>query len=173
MDPPPQLDSHRQQADRASVRLPLAPLLLDGRHVRRRHLQRLKADYGFDLNVEQLLADGHEFLEEHLAKDVTARHEVVAVVHHVRGLGHKTAVASAGRRDHVHTTLKRIDITHLFDAVITAEDAPRSKPHPDLFLAAADRLGLKPADCVVIEDSPRGKEAADAAGMPCILVEPA
>jgi HAD superfamily hydrolase (TIGR01509 family) len=49
----------------------------------------------------------------------------------------------------------------------------RSKPHPDLFLAAADRLGLKPADCVVIEDSPRGKEAADAAGMPCILVEPA
>ncbi|MEN9537666.1 MAG: Haloacid dehalogenase-like hydrolase, partial [Verrucomicrobiota bacterium] len=35
--------------------------------------KRLKADYGFDLNVEQLLADGHEFLEEHLAKDVTAR----------------------------------------------------------------------------------------------------
>ena len=135
--------------------------------------KRLKADYGFDLNVEQLLADGHEFLEEHLAKDVTARTEVVAVVHHVRGLGHKTAVASAGRRDHVYTTLKQIDITHLFDAIITAEDAVRSKPHPDLFLAAADRLGLKPADCVVIEDSPRGKEAADAAGMPCILVDPA
>jgi HAD superfamily hydrolase (TIGR01509 family) len=73
----------------------------------------------------------------------------------------------------VFTTLKQIDITHLFDAIITAEDAARSKPHPDLFLAAADRLGLKPADCVVIEDSPRGKEAADAAGMPCILVEPA
>ena len=53
------------------------------------------------------------------------------------------------------------------------EDAARSKPHPDLFLAAADRLGLKPADCVVLEDSPRGKEAADAAGMECILVEPA
>jgi HAD superfamily hydrolase (TIGR01509 family) len=135
--------------------------------------KRLKADYGFDLDVDRLLADGHAFLEEHLAKDVTARPEVVNIVHHVRGLGHKTAVASAGRKAHVHTTLNQIDIAHLFDAIITAEDAARSKPHPDLFLAAAARLGVDPADCVVLEDSPRGKEAADAAGMACILVEPA
>ena len=61
--------------------------------------KRLKGDYGFDLDVEQLLlADGHAFLEEHLEKDVTARPEVVNIVHHVRGLGHKTAVASAGRK---------------------------------------------------------------------------
>jgi HAD superfamily hydrolase (TIGR01509 family) len=52
------------------------------------------------------------------------------------------------------------------------EDAQRSKPHPDLFLAAAERLKIHPRDCVVVEDSPRGKEAADAAGMACILVEP-
>jgi HAD superfamily hydrolase (TIGR01509 family) len=135
--------------------------------------KRLKAEYGFDLDVDRLLANGHTFLEEHLEKDVTARPEVVNIVHHVRGLGHKTAVASAGRKAHVHTTLNRIDIAHLFDAIITAEDAARSKPHPDLFLAAAARIGVDPADCVVIEDSPRGKEAADAAGMECILVEPA
>ena len=55
----------------------------------------------------------------------------------------------------------------------STEDAARSKPHPDLFLAAAARIGVDPADCVVLEDSPRGKEAADAAGMACILVEPA
>ena len=135
--------------------------------------KRLKAEYGFDLDVERLLADGHAFLEEHLEKDVTARPEVVNIVHHVRTLGHKTAVASAGRKAHVHTTLNRIDIAHLFDAIITAEDAARSKPHPDLFLAAAARIGVEPKDCVVLEDSPRGKEAADAAGMACILVEPA
>ena len=86
--------------------------------------KRLKAEYGFDLDVERLLADGHAFLEEHLEKDVTARPEVVNIVHHVRTLGHKTAVASAGRRAHVHTTLNRIDIAHLFDAIITAETPP-------------------------------------------------
>ncbi len=135
--------------------------------------QRLKKDYGLELDVARLLADGHEFLEQHLEKDVTARPEIVAIVHHVRGLGHKTAVASAGRKEHVHTTLNRIAITQLFDAIITVEDAARSKPHPDLFLAAAERIGIHPSDCVVVEDSPRGKEAADAAGMACILIDPA
>lgn len=134
--------------------------------------KNLKRLYGIELDVPQLLADGHEYLKEHLAKDVKARPEVVAVVHQVRGLGHRTAVASAGRKHHVHTTLNTIDIAHLFDAIITVEDAQRSKPHPDLFLAAAERLKIHPKDCVVVEDSPRGKEAADAAGMACILVEP-
>jgi HAD superfamily hydrolase (TIGR01509 family) len=134
---------------------------------------RLKQLYGIDLDVPRLLADSHDYLEQHLEKDVTAREEVVAVVHYVRGLGHKTAVASAGRKAHVHTTLGKIAVTHLFDSIITAEDAVRSKPHPDLFLAAADRLKIHPRDCVVVEDSPRGKEAADAAGMACILIEPA
>jgi HAD superfamily hydrolase (TIGR01509 family) len=134
---------------------------------------RLKQLYGIDLDVPLLLADGHDYLEIHLAKDVRPNPAVIAVVHHVKALGHRTAVASAGRKSHVHTTLNTINIMHLFDAVITAEDAKRSKPHPDLFLAAAARIGIEPADCVVIEDSPRGKEAADAAGMACILVEPA
>jgi len=134
---------------------------------------KLKQLYGFELNVEQLLADGHDFLEIHLEKDVTARPDVVNLLHYVRKMGHKTAVASAGRRAHVDKTLNKIQLRHLFDTIVTVEDAARSKPHPDLFLVAAQRLNLDPKDCVVIEDSPRGKEAADAAGMACILVEPA
>jgi HAD superfamily hydrolase (TIGR01509 family) len=134
---------------------------------------KLKQLYGFDLNIDQLLADGHDFLEIHLEKDVTARTDVVNLLHYVRKLGHKTAVASAGRRTHVDKTLNKIHLHHLFDTIVTVEDAARSKPHPDLFLVAAQRLNLDPKDCVVIEDSPRGKEAADAAGMACILVSPA
>lgn len=52
--------------------------------------------------------------------------------------------------------------------VITSTDVTRSKPEPDLFLAAAELIGLDPASCVVIADAPLGIEAARRAGMPCV-----
>ena len=51
------------------------------------------------------------------------------------------------------------------DAVATSEDVSRGKPHPDLFLTAAERLGAAPSDCVVVEDSDVGIECARNAGM--------
>ncbi len=57
-----------------------------------------------------------------------------------------------------------------FQVVISAEEVEHGKPAPDLFLAAARRLGAEPADCVVIEDSDPGVRAAHAAGMRCIAV---
>jgi HAD superfamily hydrolase (TIGR01509 family) len=62
-----------------------------------------------------------------------------------------------------------LDVTGLMPRfaphVYSASAVPRGKPAPDLFLLAADRLGVAPADCVVVEDSPTGIEAARAAGM--------
>jgi beta-phosphoglucomutase len=57
-----------------------------------------------------------------------------------------------------------------FDANVCGLDVPRGKPAPDLFLAAAYRLGVPPAECVVVEDAPSGVAAAKAAGMACIGV---
>ena len=53
---------------------------------------------------------------------------------------------------------------------MTAEDVSRTKPHPDIFLRAAQKLGLDPAECVVVEDAPNGILAAKAAGMRCLAV---
>jgi beta-phosphoglucomutase-like phosphatase (HAD superfamily) len=57
-----------------------------------------------------------------------------------------------------------------FQAVIAAGDYARGKPHPDPFLAAAERLGVKPEDCLALEDSHNGVRAAHAAGMMTIMV---
>ena len=57
-----------------------------------------------------------------------------------------------------------------FDAVVSGEAVTRQKPAPDIFLAAADRLGAAPGDCVVLEDSLAGVEAARAAGMHVVAV---
>ncbi len=60
--------------------------------------------------------------------------------------------------------------TTLFDVVCTRDDVAAVKPAPDLFLLAAERLGVRPQDCVVFEDSPNGLRAARAAGMWAVAV---
>lgn len=134
---------------------------------------RLRERHGLQLDVGAIRLHTDEWLDLHLEDNVEGRPEVLAVLDHVRGRGTRTAVASGGTRPHVTRTLRKLGLLGRFEAVVTCEDAPRSKPHPDLFLEAARRIGMAPGDCVVIEDSPRGREAAEAAGMPCVMVEPA
>ena len=80
------------------------------------------------------------------------------------------AVASGGMRSVVEQTLDTLNLHSLFDAVITADDVQHGKPSPDIFLLAAERLGVAPADCIVYEDGDLGLEAARRAGMRAIDV---
>jgi beta-phosphoglucomutase-like phosphatase (HAD superfamily) len=75
------------------------------------------------------------------------------------------AVASGGCRRMVEMTLAQIGVLDWFLVVVTAEDTLRHKPEPDVFLEAARRLGVDPADCTVYEDTDLGLEAARRAGM--------
>ena len=76
------------------------------------------------------------------------------------------AVASSGWRDHVISGLERVGILHLFDAVVTAcdEEVKHPKPAPDIFLVAAERIGIKPCNCVGFEDADLGMDALKHAG---------
>ena len=80
------------------------------------------------------------------------------------------AVASGGYRETITRTLDRLGLRDWFDTVVTAEDTPRHKPDPDVFLEAARRLGVPAAGCVVFEDTDIGLEAARRAGMPGVDV---
>ena len=82
------------------------------------------------------------------------------------------AVASGGYRDTITRTLDRLNVRDWFDAMVTAEDTPRHKPEPDVFLEAAKRLGVEAAKCVVFEDTDIGLEAARRAGMAGVDVRP-
>ncbi|MER6421936.1 HAD-IA family hydrolase [Streptomyces sp. NPDC001137] len=85
-----------------------------------------------------------------------------------RGLA--LAVASSSRAASVIPHLHRFGLLNFFDTVVTAEDAARTKPAPDLYLLAARRLGTAPARMVAFEDSSRGVQAAKAAGAFCVAV---
>lgn len=90
------------------------------------------------------------------------------------------AVGSTSSRRWVEASLAAIGVRAAFAAVVSAEEVAHGKPAPDIFLRAAALLGVPPAACVVLEDSPRGLQAARAAGMfavalrrPDLLLAPA
>lgn len=95
----------------------------------------------------------------------------VDLVKACRLAGLKTAVGSSADRVKVHANLVHIELPpDGWSAVVTAEDVTLRKPHPDLFLKAAERMRVDPGVCVVIEDAPSGIRAARAAGMRCVAV---
>jgi HAD superfamily hydrolase (TIGR01509 family) len=87
-----------------------------------------------------------------------------------RKLGLKTAVASSSTRKWVMDHLNRFGIGGHFDAIVCREDVKRTKPDPDLYLAALQRLDVSPAEAIAFEDSTNGVLAAKAAGLFCVVV---
>lgn len=86
----------------------------------------------------------------------------------LRGRGHEVVLASSARRAEVEQHLTTLEAHELVDHVITADDADRSKPHPDLVRAALDALGRD--DAVMVGDTPWDVEAAARCGIPCIAL---
>ena len=81
---------------------------------------------------------------------------------HRRGWGQ--AIASAAPRANIETILDVLQASHLFQAIVSAEDVRRGKPDPEVFLAGAIKLGVAAKDCIVVEDAEHSVEAARAAG---------
>ena len=84
--------------------------------------------------------------------------------------GWRQAIASSAPRSNVETVLDALHMRPWFQAAVSAEDVREGKPAPDVFLAAAGRLGAEPHGCVVVEDARAGVEAARRAGMRSIGV---
>jgi HAD superfamily hydrolase (TIGR01509 family) len=82
----------------------------------------------------------------------------------------RLALASGSPLELIEFTLAKLELRDAFEIVISSEAVPRGKPHPDVFLAAAELLKVPAADCFVLEDSLVGVQAAEAAGMPCLAI---
>ena len=93
-----------------------------------------------------------------------------AAVERVAAAGLAVCVASQGKLEKTRLSLELTGLGDLFPerAVFSAWTVPRGKPHPDLFLRAASSMGVDPAACVVVEDTPSGVTAALRAGMPAL-----
>lgn len=121
---------------------------------------------GISVDGEQFLKHMNELYERCL----TYHLPVEPVVSFIAAEGRPMAMASAGFRKNVQYVIDRNGLSEKFRAVVTREDVTRDgevrgKPEPELFLIAAERLAVDPAQCLVIGDSPLDDEAAEAAHM--------
>jgi len=89
----------------------------------------------------------------------------------IRKKGIRTAIASGGHRENIELILVKIGLLKQFDAIVGSEEVKNRKPHPEIFLRAAERLGLPPDECVAVEDSIVGAESAARAGMTLVCFD--
>ncbi|MEI7592129.1 MAG: HAD family phosphatase [Actinomycetes bacterium] len=170
-------------------------VLVDSEPIANRHLAELLGDYGLDIDwygcVERYLGCtlgrvrelaesdlGHPIPDDFearyrasvypsLASGVEAVAGADAVLHFVAMQQTAMCVASSARHERIRLTLDRAGLRRYFEDewLFSADDVGVGKPAPDLFLFAAQTLGVDPSTCAVIEDSPAGVDAGLAAGM--------
>jgi HAD superfamily hydrolase (TIGR01509 family) len=120
---------------------------------------------------EETLAEWYlEGMLEQISRGPIPMPGVPRVLEKVRASGYRMALASSAELRVIDANLAALALRPLFEAVISGTQVARGKPAPDVFLAAAERLGVAPGGCLVVEDSRNGLLAAKAAGMRCAVV---
>ena len=84
--------------------------------------------------------------------------------------GISMAVGTAAIPINIDFVLDGLDIRHYFKAIVSADDVIKSKPDPETFTKCAELLHVRPENCIVFEDAPKGVEAAENAGMSCVVI---
>jgi HAD superfamily hydrolase (TIGR01509 family) len=136
-----------------------------------RYIGGVAEKYGFPLDIPAAKKRTYEIYLEMVPTRLRAFPGAVELVRELKARGVRIAVASSADLIKIEANLNKIGLPPTeWDAIVCAEDVTHKKPAPDIFLAAARKLGLAPAECVVIEDAVNGIEAAKTAGMRCVAV---
>lgn len=99
------------------------------------------------------------------------REDVLPLLQEARRANLKVGLASSSRMDSINKVTKACRIQNYFDVLVSGEMFEESKPNPEIYLYTADKLGLKPQECVAVEDSFYGIKAAKCAGLQVIAYE--
>jgi len=131
--------------------------------------QKMIDDFNIDATWEELLAANVEMKQSLLSEEGhTVVPYIIDLMKSLHTNGMKLMIASSSPSDSIEEVMESLHIKHYFTGYISGMQVVNPKPAPDIFLAAAKQLQLAPDDCIVIEDSTNGVNAAAAAGMSCI-----
>ena len=134
-------------------------------------LAGIAARHGVQLDLPQAKARCYALYLDAIPGRLKALPGVFSFLQECRRRQLRVALASSADAIKVRANLQAIELSpESFDVVVDGSSVARKKPHPDLFLAAAQRLGLAPKHCLVVEDAVSGVEAARAAGCRCLAL---
>jgi len=130
-----------------------------------------RAAFGPDIPIEAMYDDKQRYVDEAIASGrIAIKPGLIELLDWLDAQRIPKAVASSTVRRLVLKKLERVGVAGRFDAIVGGDEVAHGKPAPDIFLEAARRLNVLPADCVALEDSENGVRAAHAAGMSVIMV---
>ena len=130
----------------------------------------IKERHGVAGSVADLVAEKDDLYLAHAPASVQPFPKALELARYLYVHGVPVGIATSSRRRVLDAMLDATGIGWLFDATVASDDVRRSKPAPDAFLLAAQRLRVDPADCLVLEDSVYGVEAARSAGMTVVAL---
>jgi HAD superfamily hydrolase (TIGR01509 family) len=130
----------------------------------------VKKWYGLEGDHAELTDEYGELRLAAIKEGLPAMPGAFEIIAWARELGIPTALATSSMRSHADVGVAAAGITGLFTVEATGDEVEHGKPAPDLFLLAAERLGVAPARCLVFEDAPAGVQAGKAAGMEVVWI---
>jgi len=123
-----------------------------------------------DERIAELDREKEAMYREIIRDDFPAMPGAEPLIRSLHDAGWGLAAGSSGPPDNVNLTLDLLPGGELITVRVTGDDVDNGKPHPEVFLTAAERLGMDPKKCAVLEDATHGIEAANAAGMTSIAL---
>lgn len=127
--------------------------------------------FGSDIPIEAMYAYKQRYIDDAIrANRIRVKPGLTALLDRLDAWRVPKAVASSTARSLVMQKLEAVGLVGRFDAIVAGDEVAHGKPAPDIFYEAARRLNVRPASCIVLEDSENGIRAAHAAGMLSIMV---
>ena len=120
--------------------------------------------------MEAVAAEKEKTFRNLVRRNVKPLPGVIKLIRLLREQGFRLAIASSGPIENIRLVLRSLGIEECFHAIVAGRDVAESKPSPQGFLLAAQKLGVKPGNCVVIEDAIVGVAACKSAGTRCVAV---
>tara|TARA_Y100000310_G_C20665227_1_gene807114 strand:- start:466 stop:1125 length:660 start_codon:yes stop_codon:yes gene_type:complete len=151
------------------VFLPKKDLTIYGRTPRMNIMYFLEK-YSLKGDVDALLMKRNRLIYDAFNKEenIIPIEGVVNFIRCLKSVGIRMAIASSGHQDHITKILDHLNLREYFEVIVSGDMVQNGKPHPEIFIKTAERLGEKPENCIVIEDSVNGFIAAKAASMKVI-----
>jgi haloacid dehalogenase superfamily, subfamily IA, variant 3 with third motif having DD or ED/haloacid dehalogenase superfamily, subfamily IA, variant 1 with third motif having Dx(3-4)D or Dx(3-4)E/beta-phosphoglucomutase family hydrolase len=131
---------------------------------------QLIARYELPLTREQVVAKKEEAFQSLIIANPVARDGLIETLEAAARLQLKLAVASSATLGSIKLIVNVLDIRKYFHSLTSGDEVQNGKPAPDVYLLAAERLGVPPQNCLVIEDTDAGVQAAKSANMRCIAI---
>jgi HAD superfamily hydrolase (TIGR01509 family) len=136
-----------------------------------RYIGGVAEKYGLKIDIEKAKARTYEIYLSIIHGKLKPLPGAIAFIRKCRDTGLKTALATSADVIKMEANLKEIGLSSsAFDATINGLDVGKKKPFPDIYIKAAERIGLKPEECLVAEDAVSGIKAAKSAGCRCLAV---